>query len=236
MNWGIDEYSIKARFYPSIIVLIPMISLAIYYLTNFELYYHYLTALSVAGLFTFILAQLGRDRGKIKEVQLFQYFGGKPTTQILRHRDAFLDTNTKKRYHSILSQKLELRIPTEIEENDDALNADGIYDSCAKYMISKTRDTNAYYLLFKENISYGFRRNLWGMKSWSIIIIIITLFIHLIFATNIFSDFIFTESEIGLIAFLFFLLLFWIFIITRNWIKIAAFAYAERLYENLNNS
>lgn len=235
MNWGIDEYSIKARFYPSFIVLIPIIILAIYYLTNFEQYYHYLTAISVAGLFAFILAQLGRDRGKIKEPQLFHYFGGKPTTQILRHRDTFLDKTTKDRYHSILSQKLQLSMPTVIEENSDALNADGIYDSCAKYMISKTRDTNAYYLLFKENIGYGFRRNLWGMKSWSIIIIIISLFIHLIFSTSSFSDFVFTESEIGLIIFLFFLLFFWVFVITRDWIKIAAFAYAERLYENLNN-
>ncbi|MEN2402596.1 hypothetical protein GKZ90_0022595 [Flavobacterium sp. MC2016-06] len=235
MNLGIDEYSIKARFYPSFIVLIPAIVLSIYYLTNFEQYYHYLTALSVAGLFTFILAQLGRDKGKVKEIQLFQYFGGKPTTQILRHRDAFLDKTTKKRYHFLLSQKLQLQMPTEIEENSDILNADGIYDSCAKYMISKTRDTNVYYLLFKENISYGFRRNLWGMKSWSISILIITLFIHLIFATTSFSEFSFSNSEIGLIVFLLFLLFFWIFIITRGWIKIAAFAYAERLFEGLNN-
>jgi hypothetical protein len=233
----LDKYTIKARLYPSFIVLLPAFIVSIYYITDIEKYYHYFTAIIAVGLFTFLLSQLGRDKGKSKEPDLHKYFGGKPTTQILRHSNNQIDTITKQRYYKLLSQKIDgMQIPTAEQETNDSVYADQVYDSCAKYLISKTRDTKKYNLLFKENISYGFRRNLWGLKLWALFLILFCLIIHLFISTNHFLVFNqFTLKDIGLFATLFLVTFFWIIVVTKNWIKLVAFAYAERLYETLND-
>lgn len=227
----LDEYSIKARLYPTFIVLLPILAMAFFYITNIEKYYHYLTAFCAVGFLTFVLAQLGRDRGKSKEPVLFQYFGGKPTTLILRHNDNWLNSVIKDKYHASLSLKMGINIPSATEEMNDLVKCDQVYEACGKYLISKTRDTNKFRLLFKENINYGFRRNLWGMKAWAIIILIVCSFIHLFTSTDGFNYFWFEEKESIFQLILLCLLFFWVFVVTKNWTKNAAYSYAERLFE-----
>lgn len=232
----LDRYTIKARLYPSFLILLPAFVLCLYYITDLDKYYHYFTAVLSFGLFTFLLSQLGRDRGKAKEPLLNEYFGGKPSVKILRHSDKYLDRITKERYHKLLKLKIDgINMPSISEEQHQAAAADEVYESCAKYLISKTRDTKKFYLLFKENINYGFRRNLWGMKVWAIQIIFISIIIHAFFSTKSFTVYnAFSTKDIVLFLFLLFAMLFWLFIITKSWIKATSFAYAERLYEALN--
>ncbi len=232
----LDEYTLKARIYPSFLVLLPLLITSLYYITDFQKYYHYFTALFFVGIFTYVLSQFGRDNGKIKEPILNEYFGGKPTTQVLRHRDSTLDSYTKKRYHEILSQKIpNIIIPSLQEELNNPKDADEIYESCSKYLISKTRDTSKFNLLFKENISYGFRRNIWGMKNIAIFIIIILFLVHIYFATDSLTIFnYFSPKEIALSLFFLLSIMVWFFLITKNWVKLVAFSYAERLFETLN--
>lgn len=236
MKFEIDNYSVKARLYPCLLILLPAFVVGVYYITDFEKYYHYFTAVLAFGLFTFVLSQFGRDRGKSKEPKLYEFFGGKPTTQILRYRNTYLDSVTKNRYRQILTQKIQdINMPTAQEENDKPDEADEVYESCAKFMISKTRDVNKFNLLFKENISYGFRRNLWAMKDFALLIIFICLVTHFYLATQglkVFNEF--TTQSIGLFAFLLLAVIMWLFVITRDWIKLVAFSYAERLFEALN--
>jgi hypothetical protein len=231
-----DIYSLKARVYPCSIVLLPCLLLAIFYITNIEAYYHYLTSFIGIGVFSFVLAQIGRDQGKKKEKKLFEHWGGKPTNMILRHSNNHLDVHTKKRFHTKLEQVIpDMKIPTPEEELEDLYAADCIYDSCTKYLISKTRDTNKYHLLFKENINYGFRRNLWGMKAWALTIIVGCLIIHAVIATEKFTTFETPNTtDWLLLATLVIISMFWLFTVNKEWIKVTAFAYAERLHETLH--
>lgn len=231
----LDTYSIKARVYPSFIVLLPALVIAIYYISDLKVYYHYLTAIISFGLLSFILAQLGRDKGKNKEKYLFKVIGGKPTTQILRHSNSYLDNITKSRYHQLLSEKIEgVNLPSLEEEIANPERADATYNGCAKYLISRTRQTEKFNLLFKENINYGFRRNLWGMKSWAIIILISSAILHSLIATDYYSNIKFEPNHDSYPYVAFIILgLFWLLVVTKNWVKLTAFAYAERLYETL---
>ena len=232
----LDTYSLKARVYPSVLVLFPIFLIGIYYVTNIEAYYHYFTSFAFLGLFSFVLAQIGRDNGKKKEKKLFEYWGGKPTCTLLRHSNDQLDIHTKKRIHSLLEQTiLGIKIPTMNEEQMNPVEADAVYESCTRYLISKTRDTDKYSLLFKENTNYGFRRNLWGMKVWALIIIIACVLIHCIMITKGLSTITLLKPIDWLLFVAFFILiLFWLFVVNREWIKTTAIAYAERLYETLN--
>lgn len=232
----LDTYSLKARVYPCVIILLPCFLLSVIYITNIEVYSHYLTPFIGIGVFSFLLSQIGRDQGKKKESKLFKHWGGKPTNIILRHSNDYLDIHTKKRFHAKLEQVIpDIKIPTPEEEQENLIAADCIYDSCTKYLISRTRDTSKYPLLFKENINYGFRRNLWGMKTWALIIIAGCLVVHVAIATETFSTLENLKPLDGLlfVALVIFSLI-WLFTINKEWIKVAAFAYAERLHETLH--
>ena len=233
----IDQYSLKARIYPSFLVLLPLLLLAIFYITDFEIYFHYFTAFATIGLFSYLLAQIGRDRGKAKEQELFELWGGKPSTQILRHSSEILDIHTKTRFHKLLVAKIDgIVLPTKEEEAENPLKADQVYDSCTKYLISKTRDTVKHNLLFKENTSYGFRRNSWGMKTWAIIVLFVSTIIHVIIATDYFTNYSFKPNKDAYLYGGFFtIFIFWVFIVTPNWIRIIADEYAKRLYETLED-
>lgn len=231
-----NTYSLKARVYPSVIVLLPFFILTIVYVTNVELYYHYFTSFACLGVCSFVLAQIGRDNGKKKENGLFKHWGGKPTSMILRHSNDHLDIHTKKRFHTKLEQTIpDIKIPTYEEETENLQAADEIYDSCTKFLISKTRDTSKYSLLFKENINYGFRRNLWGMKTWAIEIIAICILIHSFMMTQKFTSIETVNTKDWMLLGIFILFaLFWLLMVNREWVKTTAFAYAERLHETLH--
>ena len=66
-------------------------------------------------------------------------------------------------------------MPTADDEVNDPDAADRIYASAVSLLLEKTRDKKAFPLVYKELVSYGFRRNLWGLKAGGILFAIIGL-------------------------------------------------------------
>lgn len=232
-------YTLKARVYPFGIVLLPIIILGILYSFQFDSILKILSSLGVTAVFLFILSQFSRDAGKKKEIKLWEGWGGAPTSQVLSYSNITLDINTKIKYHHKLKKMTNIgkELDEKFEKNNKIKSFD-IYKSWTKYLISKTRDTKRYKLLFTENINYGFRRNLWGLKPFAITLLIITIFGNYLYQIMNYGQLAVSEysieyyfSELSLIL----LLLVWIFVINKNWIKTPAFAYAERLLESINN-
>jgi len=82
-----DSYSLKARYYPVIILFLPVIVLGFFYSLQYESILHFLGSLGVLGALTYLFSQLGRDEGKRKEPMLWRSWGGPPTTQLFRLSD-----------------------------------------------------------------------------------------------------------------------------------------------------
>jgi hypothetical protein len=229
------KYSLVARTYPIMILLIPLVITGSYLSVNFDNYYHFFTSIGLLGALSFLLTQLGRDFGKKKEHALWKSWGGMPTIQILRFNNDFLDDLTKKRYHLRLNELCPVEhIPTKELEQINPSEIDKIYSTWTKFMISNTRDTNKYRLLYKENINYGFRRNLWGLKKIAICLILINICIITLFSgSKLGFNFFFqwTNEYFISLGLLLVILIFWILIVTKDWIKRVAFSYAERLFE-----
>lgn len=230
-----DTYSMRARLYPAILCLLPVLILAFYHVVALRQYYHLITALLSVGLFSFLLSQIGRDLGKKAEDPLFAALGGKPSTVMLRHSNGRLDSITKARYHQYLEQRIPgISLPTEQDELGDLRAADKVYESCIRYLISQTRDITKYSLLFKENTSYGFRRNLWAMKSWALAVISLCIFIHTLILLSVhplLSQV--NPYEWGVYLILLGCALFWFLVVSKEWVRIPAEAYAERLFETI---
>ena len=97
-----DNYTLKARYFPVILFLLPIVTLGFFYSLQFESIFHFLVSLGVIGSLTYLLSQLGRDKGKLKETSLWKEWGGTPSVQLLRLENSHLDKFTKQRYHQKL--------------------------------------------------------------------------------------------------------------------------------------
>jgi len=226
-----DKYSLFARIYPMVIFFLPIVVIGVSYSVVNDSYIQSLSSIGITSVLTYFLSQVGRDRGKKKETKLWEKWGGMPSVQILRPSNERIDPHTKARYIA----KLKNVCPAE-PTSDQMEYEDSQFHTWTKFLISKTRDTKKFTLLFKENINYGFRRNLWALKPLAIWFIIFCIF----------SNYVYQSIKEGIIAFSSFpisfyitqlalltILFLWSIIITPDWVKIPAFAYAERLLETI---
>jgi hypothetical protein len=230
-----DAYSLKARVYPMVLVFFPIVVLGTFYSVEYQSYTHALTSIGLTGALCFLFSQLGRDAGKKKEKDLWKSWGGMPSLLVIRLSDAKIDKHTKERYHKKLYELCPVSFQTsEATEQANPDACDEVYRAWSKFLISKTRDTKKYSLLFKDNISYGFRRNLWGLKTLAIFLIILLIGINYGYwalQSHTFNPALLPKNVIYSSAFLLLILLFWCFIVTKSWVRIPADSYAERLYE-----
>ncbi len=165
-----DAYERPARLYPALLALLPLLALIML------LYGPRATALtgavtivvSCGGLY--LMTNLCREFGKRLEEKLYREWGGKPTTQLLRHRDTNIETVTKRRYHSFLSGKINVAFPSKDQEASDPAAADDVYQSGVRWLLNHSRpeDNKKFDLIFKENVAYGFRRNALGVKPFGL--------------------------------------------------------------------
>ncbi len=234
-----DPYERKARLWPALLTLLPMV-VAIWLLYGPLLSVLTNVAVLVAscgGLY--LLANICRERGKRLEPKLFENWGGKPSTQLLRHRDKTIEGATKVRYHAFLSRRINTAFPDEAQELSNSGAADEVYQSGVRWLLNQTRDTEKFGLLFAENISYGFRRNALGLRPVAFVVAIVAMAWVLVVQGVIsfsstqplnFAAFATMPSEaVVSIAASMTMLCIWILVVTESYVRTAAFAYAETL-------
>ena len=182
------------------------------------------------------LTQVGRDRGKAKEPHLYRSWGGKPSVAMLRHSDTRLPEAAKSRYKSFLVRAVpELKLASAEDEQRDPELADDGYDGATYWLLSQTRDHDRFALLFQENISYGFRRNLWALKPWAFVAEAVAAAILVALALGSWTGEFATTIETidaGWSASLVLIVLhclFFLFKVRRSWVRQVADAYAVRL-------
>ena len=230
-----DGYERKARLYPALLLIAPVIGTGVALLTAKLSVLQSLTAGVVSCGGAFLLTQLARDAGKNLEASLFAKWGGLPSVSIFRHRDTHLDAITKARYHKKLTGLVkEAKAPTQEQEQADPAAADSVYAAWSNYLRVSTRDTKKFALLFQENVSYGYRRNVRGLRGIGITASLVSLVVGGIRIYFIYSaagkiD----ETVGGATAFAAIMLLLWVFRFTDEWVRVPAVAYAERLAETV---
>jgi hypothetical protein len=165
-----DPYERPARLYPALLALLPLLALItlLYGPKATGLTGAVTIAVSCGALY--LATNLCRELGKRLEEKLFQKWGGKPTTQLLRHRDNRIEGVTKRRYHSFLGFKINVAFPDKDQETKDPAAADEVYQSGVRWLLNHTRpeDNKKFDLIFNENVAYGFRRNALGVKPFGL--------------------------------------------------------------------
>jgi hypothetical protein len=159
-----DVYTLRARLAPAIIAAAPafafvalLISWSRFSMSN---------TIATIGLtvLLFALSDFARGRGKRIEPAIFQSLGGKPSVTMMRFTDETFDPGSKARYLGFLAGKISGTAPTEEDERRDPAAADAFYERCGTWLRENTRDAKRFSILFNENVSYGYRRNLFALK------------------------------------------------------------------------
>jgi len=231
-----DKYAWQARRFPALIVLLPIALAAVAWDPKIEDALKPLLGIVVSTGILVLLVQFARDAGKRAEGQLVKTWGAMPSVLMLRHGDTRIDSVTKRRYHAALQKLISgIRMPNAAAEAADPAAADQVYESCCNYLRTQTRDETKFPLVLAENINYGFRRNLFGLKAWGIVSSVAGL---VGCTAKVVIDYR-GESAPSVLTWICLagctlLLLTWLFLINSVWIRQVADTYALRLLEAID--
>lgn len=159
-----DRYTIFARLIPALVAIAPAIALVAAIIPWTKLSLSDALAVVPLGVLFMVFPDLARRRGRAVEPHLILRMGGLPSIVMMRHNDPSFDKASKARLHSFLSLKLNEPSPTESEEAADLSAADGFYSRGGTWLRENTRNQKDFSLLHSESITYGFRRNLYGLR------------------------------------------------------------------------
>lgn len=226
---GLDSYSIPARLFPAVLVLLPLgATIAALFPQDVFVWGAGSGLASTTGL-AFLLAERARRPGRAVQDILFDRLGAKPTTILLRHRDNRIDAKTKRRYHSCLAEDVPgATIPSADDEASDPDAADAEFDSCVTFMLERTRNRKQFPLVFKELVSYGMVRNLYAMRSTAIAAAAIGSVACAVIALWDGHQNLDPVAAVGCVLSAG-LLAVWLTKLREQWVKAAAFDYARRL-------
>jgi hypothetical protein len=179
MNKLIDRYVLGARVAPVAVVAFSLFLAISAWIPFSQWPIKLLGGSAFLALGAFILAQLARDAGKAIEGPLWASWGGPPTVRMLRHRDTTIAPGSKSLLHRHL---IELgvvdRLPSESEEREHPDHADEVYLTCADWLRRKALELKSkapFDVVHSENIAYGYRRNILGIKPYGLAILCFAL-------------------------------------------------------------
>ena len=226
-----DAYTWRARTLPVIITCLPAVVLL-----GTALAWRSPVGIATGAIVTVLSAvasQLGRDRGRALQPELWRSWGGAPTLQLMRHRGS-RHPDRVIRLHREAEEVFHDPMPSRADEDGDPEAADARYEDVLAKLRERTRPRDRFPLVFEENANYGFRRNLLGLRAWGIGLALLTLLVAvalLLFASGPFSHRAARWSLPAVASLL--LALFWWTAVTPAWVRIPADAYAERLLESI---
>lgn len=222
-----DAYTVRARIYPGLLASLPIAVDVLLWRTG-QLVRLWPLAVMAGGLF--FLANYARSAGKRLEPCLMRRWNGMPTTHLLRHAE--LDNPVLfDRRRAALERVVGFPLPTLREEEQDPASADKVYEAAVKVLIPRVREQKERYpRVHEENIHYGYRRNLLGLKPAALTILGTLLGLDVAVLVT-------TGSTTSLIAGGIHLLLgaLWLIVVKSEWVLQAGETYAERLFEALED-
>lgn len=161
-----DTYSLKARVFPALIAGLPTLALLFMLVPWDRIGLPHVTAATMGLVLLFAFADVARRTGYRVERKLRtraspeQWHRGNPE----------IPEGIKDRYRTFVAGKIKLPAPTAEDERTDLVRANDFYLTAGTWLRDHTRDHRRFALLFGENITYGFRRNLLGLKPVALVI------------------------------------------------------------------
>lgn len=200
MRFSFDEYELKARAAPGLIVALPVLAdilLVVPVVANWQMF----TTTSVVGLaLIYALGRIAQARGEAIEKKLWASWDGAPSTRFLRHRDSTFGKELKDSIRQAVERQLTAKLPSIEEETDNPQRADQTSFDVFRRVRQFLRQRDPQGLWHRHNIEYGFFRNLLGCRLVWLVISILTTAIALFYGWRKESGVLNAATIIGLVS------------------------------------
>jgi len=238
-----DHYIISARFKPIFFTIVPAIVTVLAWFSDAKTVLGgLLTFLISFGIMAFLSGYVS-NRGNALQDRLYASWGGAPTTIIMRNTDSTLDPITKSRYRKCLASKVNgLVFPEPGANTMEQHDEDKHYKSATNFLREYTRDKKKYPAIYRDNIAYGFSRNLLALKTEGLWLSGIALILnaYLVYRLTFAGETIILSIESLLkhywlqfssVLTSFIMIIVYSFVINIGYVRGRAFRYAKSLYE-----
>lgn len=166
---GLDGYDATVRLLPGALVIAPLVAVGIAAGVRANPVVTIVIGLTGLGGISFALRAWVRSRGKAVEARLQAERGGLPTRHALRAGgDAWSQ-----------AQRTKWRTAVETATNT-TLESDDEIDAAVMELRSRTRDAKQYPLIAAERRSYGYERNLLGVRRAGIATSVLSVVLGLV--------------------------------------------------------
>lgn len=156
-----DAYARQAQLKPGLLAMLPVSVVAVALGLRDIPIVSAIAALVVAAGGSVLLAETVRKRGKKLEERLYAKWGGAPTTQLLRLTGDPQNRLQQERWRTALAENAQVPLPSLDDEAADPRSCDERYEVMTAWARTQMTDVD---LVQHENRSYGFNRNMLGMK------------------------------------------------------------------------
>jgi len=233
MKFPVDSYDIKACYAPALLVSLPII---ITFWTCFpkevEAISKFLSSV-LSMVILYALSVVVRALGLKIEPELWKSWGGAPSTIIISWSDNRLGNGLKAKIHQRVHFRLGLPMPSKEEEAADPSKAHDLIGQAFSRVKGLLRKKDKAGLWSVANAEYGFARNLYGSRSFWLIISCLMTFLSLVILWKRFNTLAFLGFLINLVILIGSLILGWF--ILPAYTEQAGFRYAELAWESFLN-
>ena len=227
-----SPYGRKTQIKPAQLTLVPvLVTVAAWAPAGSRLTVAVVGLIVVLGVAT-LMAPVVRSLGRRVERQLHARWGGDPASCWMLRSDRNLDEPTKARYRACLEQRIDGWVaPSQVDEETDCEGARSKYDTAVRWLRERTRDREQFGGVFQASVSYGLRRNAYGVRWVGRTLASLAVIVNLgalYYTTRIESD----PISIVSIAPLLISMIWtggWLKVVRERWVRDAADAYARAL-------
>ncbi|MEU7944144.1 hypothetical protein AB0C50_05630 [Micromonospora taraxaci] len=225
---GFDSYSRRARIYPALLAVLPVALISALLTNNKPLVALSPILLSAGTLF--LAGNIVRVLGQRTQQRLIVKWDGMPTTKLLRFREAQNSVMLQRRRQA-LEVLFGAPLPTRRQEAANPQKADEAYIAATRCLITHMRSRPGQFpLIDHENATYGFARNLLGVKPLALVVLTASVAADAVIylRDGLAGPLVVVAGlHVGLAT-------VWLFFIRPAWVRQAAETYAERLLEALD--
>jgi len=158
----IDEYELKARIAPGLIVALPALVDLIYMVPALGNLPVFAAGSIITLALIYGLGYVIRAEGQQLEPVLWKQWGGPPSTRLMRSSDTFFGAELKNSIRAAVAQEFAITLPTSVEEKKDPSGSDKAIADAFKRVRGFLRRSDPAGVWQKNNIEYGFCRNMLG--------------------------------------------------------------------------
>jgi hypothetical protein len=177
----LDAYTLRARLFPAVLAAAPALAALALLISWEKIALSNMISTGALLVILFALADFARKQGLRIEPGVYDEMGGKPSITMFRRADSTIDEHAKDQYRQFVGDKINRVAPSAQDEITDQTAADTFYEQVGIWLRANTRDAKKFPILWNELVSYGFRRNLLGLKwpalAINIIVVLICAFV-----------------------------------------------------------